>query len=417
MTDPTTPTRLARRALLRWIAASPLLAVPGAPLLAVAAGDERVIDAVRDAVDVFDFERVARRTLHPGHWTYLSMGVQEERTLRANRDAFDRFALVPRRLVDVRELDTTVRVLGETWPTPIALAPIGSQAAYHADAEKAVARAARRQGRHMILSHGASTPLEDVVRLRGAPVWSQIYAQRTWPLTRSWIRRAESEGCTALVLTVDIAGLPTGRDRLDKLDRGRNPDCASCHGGVGERLLETGEQLLEGVGIDARTLIGRSMMLDWDVVDRIREATTLPLVLKGILHPQDAETAIEHGLDAIIVSSHGGRAGDHGLASIEALAEIAPRVGGRIPLLVDSGFRRGMDVAKALALGADAVFVGRPYVWGLAAFGREGVEGVMGLLDRELEAALRQLGRPDIASLDASAIRRIPPALRAPDGR
>lgn len=262
----------------------------------------------------------------------------------------------------------------------------------------------------MILSHGATKSLSQVVEARSGPVWSQIYAQRTWALTRSWIRRAESEGCEALVLTVDIVGLPTGRDRIDRLDRTRNPDCAACHGSAKARMLELGERALESFGVDARTMIGRSMMLDWSIVDRIRDTTTLPIVLKGILDPEDADQAVAHGVDALVVSNHGGRASDHGRASIEALAEIAPVVANRIPILVDSGFRRGMDVAKALALGARAVCIGRPYVWGLAAFGQEGVEGVLKLIDREFETALRQLGRARAIDLDASAVRRTPPS-------
>ncbi|MGB0620298.1 MAG: alpha-hydroxy acid oxidase [Myxococcota bacterium] len=410
--EPRSGADLARRALLRWLLGSPLLALPGsAPALGtVPATAPRTIRSAEDAVDVFDFERLAERALHPGHWTYLSMGVQEERTLRANRAAFDHYALVPRRLVDVRTVDRSVEVLGRPWASPVALAPIGSQGAYHPEAETAVARAARKGGHRMILSHGATKSLSQVVEARSGPVWSQIYAQRTWALTRSWIRRAESEGCEALVLTVDIVGLPTGRDRIDRLDRTRNPDCAACHGSAKARMLELGERALESFGVDARTMIGRSMMLDWSIVDRIRDTTTLPIVLKGILDPEDADQAVAHGVDALVVSNHGGRASDHGRASIEALAEIAPVVANRIPILVDSGFRRGMDVAKALALGARAVCIGRPYVWGLAAFGQEGVEGVLKLIDREFETALRQLGRARAIDLDASAVRRTPPS-------
>ena len=405
MRDANETDRIARRTLLTWALASPLLALPGS--LRAAPRAARTLDAPRDAVDVFDFERAAEAALHPGHRTYLSMGVQGERTLRANREAFDHFALRPRRLVDVRDVDTRTSLLGTDLPDPIVLAPIGSQAAYHADAERAVARAAGTRGQHMILSQGTSTPLEDVATTRGAPIWSQLYAQRTWPLTRSWIRDAESSGCSALVLTVDIVGLPTGRDRLEKLDRTHNPDCAACHGGLGARAFEAAEAGLTRIGIDARGLAARSMMLDWEVIDRIRDATALPLVVKGLLVPEDAEQAIAHGIDAIVVSNHGGRAEDHGLASIEALAEIAPAVAGRIPILVDSGFRRGTDVVAALALGATAVCVGRPYVWGLAAFGQAGVEGVLELMRRELIDTMRQLGRPTIESIDTDAIRRV----------
>jgi isopentenyl diphosphate isomerase/L-lactate dehydrogenase-like FMN-dependent dehydrogenase len=364
------------------------------------------------AIDVFDFERLAADRLHPAHWTYLSMGVQGERTLRANRDAFARFALVPRRLHDVRRADTELQIFGQRLKSPILLAPVGSLAAYHPDAEGAVAKAARAHGHHILLSHGSSTPLAEVAELRGDPLWSQVYASRTQPLTRLWTRRAEAAGCSALVLTVDIVGLPTGRDRIDRFARESNPDCQPCHDSTGRRLLAEAERAARAIGLDPRGAIARSMMLDWDVFDRIRDTTSMPIVLKGILSVDDAERALEHGVDAILVSNHGGRSADHGLASLLALDEIAPVVAGRVPLLVDGGFRRGTDVVTALALGAQAVCVGRPYVWGLAGFGQPGVEGVLELLQTELLDAMRQLGRPTLTSLDGSVIRRSPCSAR-----
>jgi isopentenyl diphosphate isomerase/L-lactate dehydrogenase-like FMN-dependent dehydrogenase len=402
--------RASRRSLLRFLLGSPLL-VPG-PLLALEgllaraaraqAGDAPLSEAIAtaaDAVNVFDFQAAAERKLSPAHYAYLSMGVEHEVTLRANRDAFAKFQLRPRRLVDVRDLDTGTQLLGAKLSCPILLAPVGSQAMYHAEGEAAVARAARRRDHLQILSMGSSAELEDVIAARGAPVWYQLYAQRLWPVTRRCVRRAESAGCPALVLSVDIVGLPTMRERIERFRMADNPECQPCHASAAGSLLRGAERVAGAMGIDARGMLAESMMLDWGVVDRIRDATSMKLVVKGILTHEDASLCVEHGVDAIVVSNHGGRAEDNGRATIEALPEIARAVSGRIPILVDSGFRRGSDVFKALALGASAVCVGRPYVWGLAAFGQEGVEAVLALLRRELETIMRQMGAPSLAAI------------------
>jgi isopentenyl diphosphate isomerase/L-lactate dehydrogenase-like FMN-dependent dehydrogenase len=189
------------------------------------------------------------------------------------------------------------------------------------------------------------------------------------------------------------------RERIERFRMADNPECQPCHASAAGSLLRGAERVAGAMGIDARGMLAESMMLDWGVVDRIRDATSMKLVVKGILTHEDASLCVEHGVDAIVVSNHGGRAEDNGRATIEALPEIARAVSGRIPILVDSGFRRGSDVFKALALGASAVCVGRPYVWGLAAFGQEGVEAVLALLRRELETIMRQMGAPSLAAI------------------
>jgi isopentenyl diphosphate isomerase/L-lactate dehydrogenase-like FMN-dependent dehydrogenase len=350
---------------------------------------------------VFDFEPVAERNLSPAHYTYLSMGVQHEVTLRANRSAFDDFKLRPRRLVDVRDLDTTTEILGTRLSCPIILAPVGAQKAFHPEGELAVARAARSLDHLQILSTGTSTPIEDVVAARGAPIWFQLYTADLFPVTRMQLSEAEEAGCPAVVLTVDMVATAFGqnRDRIRRYRRAENPECQSCHQSVVDDVVRGAVKLADSVGFDLGGRLDNLMILDWDYVDRIRDATSMKLLLKGILTREDAALCLEHGIDGIVVSNHGGRAEDSGLSTIEALGPIVEEVGGRVPVLVDSGFRRGTDIFKALALGADAVCVGRPYLWGLAAFGQEGVEAVLGILRSELETTMKGMGTPDLASI------------------
>jgi isopentenyl diphosphate isomerase/L-lactate dehydrogenase-like FMN-dependent dehydrogenase len=390
------------------MAASPLC-LAGGGLRAAAeslAAEASPIARAEDALTVFDFEPVARDRLLRAHYDYLAMGVDDEFTVAANREAFRRFALRPRRLVDVREVDTRVELLGQPLACPILLAPIGSQRAYHERGEIAVAEAARQGGATPILSMGSSASLAEVASAHGAPVWSQIYAQRSWPLTRHFVRAAESAGSPVVVLTVDIAGLPTQRQRIERYRRDENPECQPCHSSLGGRLLDRIAGVGRAVGLDPEEIAASSMRIDWGVVDRIRDGTKLRLAVKGILTGEDARACVEHGVDAVVVSNHGGRAEDNGLATIAALPGVVAAVGGRIPILVDGGFRRGIDVYKALALGASAVCIGRPYVWGLAAFGREGVEAVIAILRRELETSLRQMGTPHIADVSGERVIR-----------
>lgn len=255
-----------------------------------------------------------------------------------------------------------------------------------------------------LLSTSSSTPIADVAKARGAPVWFQLYTPRHWSVTSRQLREAEEAGSPVVVLTVDQIGLGRNRDALHRYRRRQNPECKTCHDSLSERFQRGTDTL----GIDLRDWIQDSMILDWDAVDRIRDGTAMKLVIKGILTREDAGRCVEHGVDGIVVSNHGGRAEDSGLASIEALPEIVSEVGGRIPILVDSGCRRGTDIFKALALGASAVCIGRPYLWGLAAFGQDGVDAVLGLLRREFETIMTEMGTRDLASILPAHI--IPPS-------
>jgi isopentenyl diphosphate isomerase/L-lactate dehydrogenase-like FMN-dependent dehydrogenase len=395
-----------RRAFLRFLAGSPLLIAELAREERDAVAASERIDAAAQAVDVFDFREVAEHTLTPAHYTFLAMGVDDEFTLRANREAFAKWQLRPRRLVDTRSLDTSAELLGTKLSSPIVLAPCGSQKTFHPEGELAVARAARCEDHLQILSMGTSFALPEVAAARSAPLWFQLYAPRFWPATRWLLREAEAEGCSAIVLTVDIVMPGENRLRIRRFRRGENPVCQPCHGSALDPILRGSAAVARAAGADPRDWLADSMTLDWDFFDRLRDATSLKLLIKGILAPEDARLAQEHGADGLIVSNHGGRADDVGLATIDALPGIVEAVAGRIPVLVDSGFRRGSDVVKALALGARAVCIGRPYLWGLAAFGQEGVEAVLGLLRREVERSMRALGTPSLAAITRAHVQR-----------
>ncbi len=398
---------LQRRDFVKFLMSSPLAFGVPQILASTKTGnlglEREIIQRAQDAIDIFDFDAVAAERLSEAHYTYLSMGVQHEVTLRANRSTFDNIQLRPRRLVgSVRELDLSTNILGTDLSSPIILSPVGAQAAFHPEGELATARAARHQDHLQILSTASSKSLEEVAGARGDPLWFQLYTLDVWQVTRLQIEQAEDAGCPTLVLTVDIMGLPFGenRDRIRRFQREQNPSCQVCHEPSAIESLVGGViQAGDGVGLDFSRKFGNLFLLDWDYVDRIRDATRMNLVIKGIMTREDARLAIEHGVDGIIVSNHGGRGTDTGLSTIEVLSEIVEEVAGRIPVIVDSGFRRGTDFFKALALGADAVCVGRPYVWGLASFGQEGVEVALDLLRRELEATMRGMGTQNLQSI------------------
>jgi len=393
-----------RRRLLAFLAASPLFATL-APLVRAEPEADGLIASPEQALDVFDFEAVARRELPPAHFGYIATGVDGDATLRANREGLERLVLRVRRLVDVRRVDTGVELFGQRWETPIVLAPAGSQAGFHPDAELGVARAAHARRHLQILSTVSSTGVEDVIAARQAPVWYQLYPTDQWSVARALVKRAEAAGCPVLVLTVDLQG-GSNRLSLERAIRRDDRDCKACHEGdvfTSARAYLERKPMFRGLDLSAVTTIEPQDMT-WAFVKRLKDTTAMPLVVKGIVTREDAELAVEHGVDAVVVSNHGGRAEDSGRATIDSLPEVVAGAAGRIPVLVDGGFRRGSDVFKALALGATAVGIGRPYLWGLAAFGQAGVEAVLEILRRELETIMRQAGTLSIREIDASYV-------------
>jgi isopentenyl diphosphate isomerase/L-lactate dehydrogenase-like FMN-dependent dehydrogenase len=384
--------RADRREFLRVLAASPLLAHAWAQQPALK------LDTIEDAISLMDFEEAARRVLPPAHWGYMASGVDDDGTIKVNRAGFTRFQLRPRRLVDVSRIDMRVEVFGDTWDTPLFLCPIGGQKMFHREGELAVARAAAAKKTVQILSTATSSTLEDVAKARGAAPWYQLYMPTQWDGTERLIRRVEAVGCPVLVWTVDLLG---GRN-LETAERYRRTDtrdCTTCHasarGGRSVDALPMLSGIAGGMNPPAAT---------WAYLDRLRTLTRMKIVLKGIDTREDARLAREHGADGIVVSNHGGRALDTGRSTIEALGEVVDVVNGGIPVFVDGGFRRGTDVFKALALGARAVGIGRPYVWALSAFGQPGVERVLDIVRAELQLTMRQCGTPSVSAITRSFV-------------
>ena len=413
-----------RRDFLRFIAGSPLLAAVGldahilrdltsaSPRRAATAlslaqqalQGPSTIRTAREALDVFDFEPVARQKIPVGHWAYLASGTDDDGTIRANRDGFDRWALKPRRLVDVQKLDASVTLIGTRYPTPIVINPVGSQKAFHPLGEIAVARAAKAKDHLQVLSTVATTSIEDAISARGATVWFQLYHQPDWARTRQMVERAERAGSAAVVFTVD---LNSGSNR-ETMIRGARLDtrtCTNCHlggapipgikgGSVGDNRRKPNLN-----DYPALTPIPEVGTPSWEFIDRLRSATKMKVWIKGIVTREDAEIAVQHGVDGLFVSNHGGRAENSLRATITSLPEVVEGVAGRVPIICDGGFRRGTDVFKAMALGASSIGIGRPYIWGLGAFGQEGVEMVLQLLRNEFELVMRQMGTTTIAAI------------------
>jgi 4-hydroxymandelate oxidase len=404
---------LARRRLLQYLAASPLLGGADAfaqevrrlpdPMVWSQRNLDKLIGSPREALDVLDFEPVAHKTLPPAHFGYLASGVDDDATLRANREGFQKFQLRPRRLVDVGKIDTRMELFGETWNSPIVVAPTGSNRAFHEDGELAVSRAAKAGNHLTMLSTVATTSIEDAIEARGRPVWFQLYPTDKWEVAEAIARRAEKAGAGSIVVTVDVLARQNF-ETLYRMWRTDARDCASCHG-LGLKAFVQRKPAFDGLDIGGVNSTGHTT-LTWSFIKRLRDTVKTRLLVKGLMTAEDARLAVDAGLDGIVVSNHGGRAEDSGRSTIDALPEILEAVGGRLPVLVDSGFRRGTDIAKALAMGARAVCVGRPYLWGLAAFGQPGVERVLGLLHGELRAVMMQLGAPSLKDLAPAMVRR-----------
>lgn len=370
---------------------------------------EKLIAAPADAINVFDLETVARAKVPPAHFGYLASGIDDEVTLRANREDFLKFYLRPRRLVDVSKVDMSVRLFGETYPTPILVAPIGGQHAFDPGGELTTAAGAKTGDHLMMLSTQASTPVEQVNAARGRPVWFQLYSTNKFEVALAMSQRAERAGCTVLAVTVDRKG---GRNQETgaRLRRTDTRQCIACHNsptGPTASLPRPGRQpMFDGIDLTGLANTQASAM-NWDYLKRVRDGTRMKCVVKGILTAEDAAELARLGYDGIIVSNHGGRADDSGRSTIEALPEVLAAVRGRIPVLVDSGFRRGTDIVKALAMGAAGVAVGRPYLWGLGAFGQAGVERALELLRTETYSAMQQVGAPNLKALTPAMVRHI----------
>src|SRR5580698_4793022 len=393
---------LERRALLKFLAASPLFASLSPWSRALA--DEHLPASAAEAVDVFELEAIAQRLVPPAHWGYLQSGVDGEVTLRANQSAYARYQLNPRRLVDVSHIDLSTEVFGIKAASPIGCWPIGSLRALHPEGDIAVARATKKKSALHIMSTQASYPVEAINEARGTPVWYQLYTTNQFEVTKKLVKRAEAAGCPVVAVTVDT---PAGRNTATatRLRREDTRTCSNCHAvddhGNPRPLISTKPMF---AGIDTQNLGLTQASLTWDFVKRLKDVTSMKVVLKGIESFDDAALAVQNGVDGIIVSNHGGRSIESGRATLESLPDVVQGVAGAIPVLVDGGIRRGSDAFKALALGASAVGIGRPYAWGLAAFGQEGVERVLDILNLELRLAMVGCGVRSIREILPSTI-------------
>ncbi|HSJ65711.1 MAG TPA: alpha-hydroxy acid oxidase [Gemmatimonadaceae bacterium] len=347
-------------------------------------------------INIDDLEAGAREAVDAMIYDYYAAGAHDEITARENNAAFRRLALVPRVLVDVARRDGSIQLLGARHDSPLLIAPMAMQRLAHPDGELATARAAASAGVGMVVSTVSTTPIERIREVLPTPLWFQLYVYPDKALTQRLVERADRAGAQALVLTVDTPVL--GRRERDVRNEFRLPSgLALAH------EMPGGEQTLPHVHVESGLAVHAAGMLNpsltWDDVDWLRSMTSMPVLLKGVIRGGDARRAVEHGVAGIIVSNHGGRQLDTALPTITALPAVANAVGGRIPVLLDGGIRRGTDILKALALGASAVLVGRAALWGLCCGGEAGVRHALEILRAELDLAMALCGARSIAEI------------------
>lgn len=357
-----------------------------------------------DVLDVMGFEPLARAALPPAHFGYVATGVDDDRTVAWNHEAFAHYEIRAQRFTDLSRLDTSCTVFGARWASPIYLSAVSSMRAFHPEGEVAVARAAQTRSTQLMISSGTSMAPEQIAAARGAPLWQQLYPTNDWHVTEAIVGRAEAAGSPAIALTVDNAAEPRFNETLRKAMRADSRECTACH--VNNRHdMWLKAPMFAGLDVSGVTRL-RPDSITPEFLDRLRKLVKGRLIIKGVVTGEDAALAVRHGADAVVVSNHGGRNEETLRATVDCLPEVVAAARGRIPVLIDGGIRRGTDVFKALALGATAVGIGRPQAWGLAAFDQPGVEAVIDILNRELGAIMRQAGTPTIASITAARVIR-----------
>jgi isopentenyl diphosphate isomerase/L-lactate dehydrogenase-like FMN-dependent dehydrogenase len=355
-------------------------------------------------INIADFEKIARARMEPAAYDYFAGGANDERTVADNLRAFERWVIRPRVLAGVRQVDLSATLLGLPLTLPVALAPTAFNRLGHPDGELAAACAAGAAGTLMCCSTISSSLLEEIATVATGPLWFQLYVYRDRDVTRDLVRRAESAGYRALILTVDTPRL--GRRERDVRNRFALPP------GISILNLErygTPDALRWAASSSFTEYVHKLLddSLTWESVDWLRTITSLPILIKGILTAEDAALCVQHGVAGIIVSNHGGRQLDGAIATMDALPEIVTAVAGRLPVLLDGGVRRGTDVFKALAVGASAVLIGRAYLWGLTADGEAGVRKVLEIFKTELELAMALSGCASIAAITPAHVRNL----------
>jgi isopentenyl diphosphate isomerase/L-lactate dehydrogenase-like FMN-dependent dehydrogenase len=388
--NPAVSRRTVFRGLAGFLAGSPLLRSQQDPF-----HDHSRVPALREMLDAFDFEPVACAKVARQSWDYLSWGVDGEWTMRRNREAFDWVELVPRGIAGSAPVQTASTFLGLQLPFPILISPTARHVLFHPDAEVAThAGATAASNTPFIVSNNASFPVEKIAAAATGPWWFQLYPQPGADYNRQTLDKAQTLGCRAIVVTVDQQASVYERQTHDE----------HLNTPLSDRLVPTVIGTPRPRGNPYGVSDGR-LWYEWPLLDELRRIVKVPMLVKGIATGEDARLCLEHGVDAIFVSNHGGRSLDYGPSTLEVLPEIADAVQGRIPILFDSGIRRGSDILKALALGASAVSLGRVPLWGLAAYGAQGVQKVLEILQAELVQAMAATGRPTLASIDKTLVR------------
>jgi 4-hydroxymandelate oxidase len=399
---------LNRRAFIAGIAALPAVwphaaAADSPPPSRLFLREPAPITSADQVLNVPDFEPLARIALPPAHFGYIATGADDDLTVLRNHDAYSQYEIRAHRFTDLTRMDTTRKVFGLPWRSPIYLSAVSGMRAFHPDGELASARAAATRSLQLMLSTASSTPVETVGEARGAPLWQQLYATDDWAVTERLVRRAQAAGCTAIVLTVDTRGA-RNNETLRRAMAADNRHCVDCHVGNSHDMWRS-KPMFSGLDVSHVTALAPPD-LSIGFLDRLRAIVKCRMLVKGVVTGEDAALAVEHGVDGIVVSNHGGRNEETLRATIDCLPEIVASVKGRVPIFIDGGIRRGTDIFKALALGATAVGIGRPQAWGLAAFGQPGVEAVVDILDRELNTIMRQAGTPTLAGITPQLLAR-----------
>jgi len=363
--------------------------------------------------DVTQFEPLARRRLSQMAYDYVRSGGGDEISMRENRVAFERLQLEPSVLVDVSQIDTRVNLFGSELESPILLAPVAYHRLYHAEGEVGTARGANAAGAALVISTFTTTAIDEIARNTQQPIWFQLYVQRDRAFTKDMVQRAVASGCKAVCITADT---PVLGNRYGQLSFGlpRGIECVHLRGSRAPGAAQVTQVQAPEIQVTQVHKTQRANIYDtlfdpsfnWNDLEWLRSVAGVPVLVKGVLSAADGKLAVSRGADGVIVSNHGGRNLDTVPATIDALPRVVDAVAGRIPVMLDSGIRRGTDVLMALALGAKAVFIGRPYVYGLAAGGAKGVERVISILRDELERAMALTGRRSIAEIDATVLRR-----------
>lgn len=356
--------------------------------------DHSRVPGIDELVTAFDFEPVAYAKISREAYDYTAQGVDGEFTLRRNREAFNWVSIVPKAVVDVGSIQTATEIFGTKLAFPIMVAPSAGHGQLHPQGELAMYQGSTAASETpMIVSNNASFPMDKIAAASKGPLWFQLYPRQQVDASRELVESAQSAGARAIVITVDQQSSYYERQLHDRRLAGS---------GTGARRTSTRGN---PTGQNPYRIADTRLWYDWTFIDQIRPFVKVPLLIKGIVTPEDAKLCMEHGLDGVVVSNHGGRSLDYGPATLEVLPEIVDIVAGRIPIIVDSGFRRGSDVFKALAIGAKAICLGRVPRWGLAAYGPQGVKRVLEILQNELVTTMAQAGRPTLASIRRDAVR------------